>query len=212
MEELIRLIDFLTPYGTHSYVFMLGILLACGFGLPLPEDIVLISGGVLAARGVTHLGPTNIICLLGVLIGDASIFIIGRTLGAAVKSKWIFRHIFSPERDIKVKDVIHRYGAKVVFLARFMPGLRMPVYLTCGIFHIPFWKFLLLDGFASLISVPLWIYFGYLFGLNLEAMADKLAHIHQGMRIALYAFIGIAVIIIYIFRLRSKANSALKTT
>ena len=31
-----------------GYLFVFTILLACGFGFPLPEDVVLITGGVLA--------------------------------------------------------------------------------------------------------------------------------------------------------------------
>jgi membrane protein DedA with SNARE-associated domain len=42
------LLPIFTEYG---YVAVFLVLLACGFGLPLPEDITLVAGGVIAGLG-----------------------------------------------------------------------------------------------------------------------------------------------------------------
>lgn len=60
-----------------------------------------------------------------------------------------------------------RYSNWVLFVARFLPGLRSPIFLTAGMTRrIPFWRFLLLDGLAALISVPVWVYLGYFGAYN----------------------------------------------
>jgi membrane protein DedA with SNARE-associated domain len=180
MEKLHKFLDFLTPYGPHSYVVLFGALIACGFGLPLPEDVVLISGGILAARGITEFWMVVVVCMVGVLGGDSVVFLIGRHFGAAVKSKGFFRKIISEETDKRVLGIIQKYGDKVVFMARFMPGLRTPIFMTCGIYQVPFWKFLMLDGFAAIISVPLWVWVGHLFGSNLEELEKRIKQFKFG--------------------------------
>ena len=132
---------------------MLGILVLCGFGLPMPEDVVLVSAGILASHGVTHFPDVVVgVCLAGVLIGDGIVFTLGRTIGPAIKKWRIFQKIMPESRDQRVQHIIHKYGDKVIFMARFMPGLRTPIFLTCGTYHIKPWKFALFDGFAALIS------------------------------------------------------------
>jgi membrane protein DedA with SNARE-associated domain len=192
MRILLDLLAFLTPYGPHSYFVMFGILIACGFGLPMPEDVVLITGGILASHGVTQLWLVNIICLAGVVMGDGIIFFIGRTFGQQVKSKGVFRKIFTESRDESVRKVFHKYGDKVIFMARFMPGLRTPIFLTSGIYQVRPIKFFALDGVAALISVPLWIWIGFLFGKNLEELEIKIRQFKFGI----YGVLG-AIVLAY---------------
>lgn len=181
MRLLIDLLAFLTPYGNYSYYVMFGILIACGFGFPMPEDIVLISGGILASRGITDFWVVNAVCMAGVLLGDGTVFFLGRRFGPAIKSKGIFRKIVNDRIDQKVAHIMQRFGDKVIFMARFMPGLRTPIFMTCGIYQVKPWKFFLLDGLAAIISVPLWIYVGYFFGKNLETLEVRIKQFQYGI-------------------------------
>lgn len=181
MRLLIDLLAFLTPYGTYSYFVMFGILMACGFGLPMPEDIVLISGGILASHGVTQLWLVNVVCMAGVLIGDGTIFLLGRRFGPSIKQMGFFKKVFTESRDQAVRRVFDKYGDKVIFMGRFMPGLRTPIFLTAGTYQVKPWKFFLLDGFAAVISVPLWIWIGFFFGKNLEELEVKIHEFQFGI-------------------------------
>ncbi len=189
METLNRFLDFLIPYGFHSYYIMFAILLGCGLGFPMPEDIILISGGILASHGICDFVVVNIVCLAGVLIGDSFVFSLGHRLGNSIKSTWLYRKVFNEKRNETVQHVFNKYGDKVIFAARFMPGLRMPIFMTAGIYKVPAWKFFMLDGFAALISVPLWIYVGYLFGSNMEQLEIMIRKMQMGMYAVLFAVI-----------------------
>jgi membrane protein DedA with SNARE-associated domain len=202
MQLLIDLLTLLTPYGTYSYWVMFGILLACGFGLPMPEDIILISGGILSARGITNVTTVNLICMAGVLIGDGTIFFIGRKFGQSIKSHRFFRRIVSEKNDQRVAAIVKKYGDKVIFMARFMPGLRTPTFLTCGTYQVKPWKFFLFDGFAALISVPVWIHVGYLFGQNLEEL-EKLV---RKMQAGIYITLALVIIAFVLFKLIKKKS------
>lgn len=189
MKLLIDLLNFIQPYGTHSYFVILGVLLACGFGLPLPEDITLVTAGILASRNIIDFNMTVILCMFGVLLGDGIIFYMGSHYGTKLRGTKFFAMILPEHRDVKVKAIIQKYGDKVIFMARFMPGLRTPLFFVTGSYHVPFWKFLLLDGFAALISVPLWVYVGYLFGANLEQLEIVIKKAQFGIYAGLVALV-----------------------
>jgi membrane protein DedA with SNARE-associated domain len=71
-----------------------------------------------------------------------------------------------------VQEKFARYGNRLLFLARFLPGMRTAVYVTAGATHrVSFLRFFLLDGLAALISVPLWVYLGYAGANNREWLA-----------------------------------------
>ena len=189
MKLLIDLLHFIQPYGIYSYALILAVLLACGFGLPLPEDITLVTAGILAARDVIEFKMAVAVCMVGVLLGDGIIFVLGSRYGVKLRGSKFFSMILPEKRDAAVKAVIQKYGDKVIFMARFMPGLRTPLFFATGSYHVPFWKFLLLDGFAAIISVPLWVYVGYLFGANLEELEIVIKRAQVGIYVALGALI-----------------------
>jgi membrane protein DedA with SNARE-associated domain len=189
MKLLIDLLNFIQPYGTHSYFVILAVLLACGFGLPLPEDITLVTAGILASRNIIDFNITVVLCMFGVLLGDGIIFWLGSHYGTRLRKTKFFSVILPEKRDAAVKAIVQKYGDKVIFMARFMPGLRTPLFFATGSYHVPFWKFFLLDGFAALISVPLWVYVGYLFGSNLEHLEVVIKKAQTGIYASLAAII-----------------------
>lgn len=200
MALILQLLDFLLPYGMYAYGFMLGLLLACGFGFPMPEDVILVTSGMLASRHVVDLVMTNILCLVGVLVGDGTVFCIGYRLGPKLKQMKFYRSLMKNGREEKVDRWFKGYGDRVIFFARFTPGLRMPLFLTAGMYHVSFWKFLCLDGLAALISVPLWIWVGYFFGQNLELLEQKMTQFQLGI----YALLALVIIGFLVRYLRKK--------
>ncbi len=199
MRLIIDLLEFLMPYGHLAYTIMFSILLLCGFGLPIPEDIILVTAGILASHTVTNPWVTLGVCMAGVLIGDGIIYFMGFKAGERIKTLRLFKSLLKKDRDKKIQYWFSKYGDKVIFLARFMPGLRMPLFLTSGIYKVPAWKFFLLDGLAAIISVPLWVWLGFLFGSNLEMLEHKM---HQ-LKIGIFSVLGaliIAALIAWFFK------------
>jgi membrane protein DedA with SNARE-associated domain len=201
MKILIDLLNFIQPYGTYSYFVILAVLLACGFGLPLPEDITLVAAGILAARNIIDFNSAVALCMVGVLLGDGIVFGLGSRYGTRLRNTKFFSIIIPERRDAAVKAVLQKYGDKVIFMARFMPGLRTPIFFATGSYHVSFWKFLFLDGFAALISVPLWVYVGFLFGSNLEELEKVVRKAQFGIYTAL-AFLIVLFISAYFLKKR----------
>lgn len=187
MNVLDALLDFLLNfYGNGLYALIFGILLACGLGIPIPEDITLFCSGVLAYYGLIDVRTTIVICFLGVLLGDATVFWLGAHYGRKITKKWFFQKILPEERLNYVRDnLLKKHGNKIIFAARFMPGLRAPLYFSAGTLHVPFRVFLFYDGLAALVSVPLIIYVVYRFGGEVDSVIRKIKSIEQAVVVAI---------------------------
>lgn len=159
MDLLERLIAFFAEHG-YAAVFMA--LLLCGAGLPLPEDITLVAGGVISGLGFANAQVMVAVTVAGVLAGDAAMFLLGRHFGTHILQWKPIAWLMPPHRYAKVQDQFARYGNRMMFFARFLPGMRTAIYIAAGATHrVSFWRFLLLDGAATLVSVPIWVYVGY---------------------------------------------------
>ncbi|QEL56546.1 DedA family protein [Chromobacterium paludis] len=175
MDTLQILLDFFTGYG---YVAVFAVLLVCGFGVPIPEDITLVAGGVISGLGYTNVHYMFVVGMAGVLVGDGIMFLAGRIFGHKVLRFKPIARILTQERFQAVQEKFEKYGNWVLFVARFLPGLRSPIFITAGMTRrVPYWRFLLMDGFAALISVPVWVYLGYYGAANRDWL---MMMVHRG--------------------------------
>lgn len=196
MDILQFLIPIFTDYG---YVAVFLVLLICGFGVPIPEDVSLVAGGVISGLGYANVHNMVAVGMLGVLVGDSCMFLAGRYYGQRLLEHRYFARMMTPERYAAVQDKFERYGNRVLFVARFLPGLRAPIYLSAGMSRrVTYMRFLLLDGTAALISVPVWVYLGYYGASNHEWMLKWLGR-GQSL-ILLFSAIVIACVGIWYFR------------
>jgi len=177
-----KLVDFLlTFYGPTPYLFVFGILIACGLGVPLPEDVILFAAGLLSYYGVVDLSGIIALSFFGVLLGDSIIFFLGAHYGRRLTKKWIFHKLLPDDRLAAVRTKFHERGNKLIFAARFMPGLRAPIFFSAGTLHLPYRIFLFYDGLAALLSVPAIIGAVYYFGDEVDKVVRLIQRIEHGI-------------------------------
>lgn len=177
-----QILDFLTGFsGPWAYLAVFAVLLACGLGVPIPEDITLIAAGYLAYHGNAKVGAMIAVGMFGVLFGDGFIFWLGRRYGRALTRRWIFHKLLPDDRLELVRRQFEKRGDRILFAARFMPGLRAPVYFSAGTLHVPFRKFLIYDGSAALLSVPAIVWAAYHFGGEIDAVVETVRHVEYGI-------------------------------
>lgn len=159
------------------------VLLLCGLGLPIPEDVVLITAGVLGQIDGRSWIEVTALMYAGVLGGDSITFFAGRHVGGWVLTSHWFQRIFPPPKQAKVVDFFDRYGSMGLFIGRFLPGLRAPIFFTAGSMKVPFLKFLFFDGMAALISVPVFVWLGHWlwerFHDDIEQFNETLSQTHE---------------------------------
>jgi membrane protein DedA with SNARE-associated domain len=206
LERLVEMGGQSLQFG-YGFVFLA--LVLCGFGLPMPEDVILVAGGILAwrasplARSVEHAtlrsmpGDQGLVWMVfvglaGIICGDLIIFLAGRRYGVRVADFRPLRRIVSPEKLEKVEKLMRRRGDLMVVIARYVPGLRAPTYFTAGHARMPFLEFIALDGLAALVSAPVWVCLGFYFGSDLEAAA------HEAKKFGHFILLGVGVVILFL--------------
>ncbi len=199
-----KLIDQLSGLSsTTVYFTIVSVLFICGLGIPVPEDLTLISAGVLASLETITLPGAIISCFFGVLLGDALLFNLGRRYGKRAFQLPLINRIFTPDRVAAAEDRIKNNSKFICFIARFLPGLRAPVYLTAGVMGVKPTTFYLLDGAAALISVPVWVYGGWYFG---QALEDAMGFAKR-MQVFLLVFVGGFMAFYFLLKWRKKQQT-----
>ncbi len=152
-----------------GYVVLFGLLFACGLGLPLPEDIPLIIAGALIANGKMTWLIAGIAAWSGIIGGDVCLYFLSRKYGMQVtKAPLIGKHV-TKERIEWVEGLFARYGVGVVAICRLFAGVRGAMVIAAGAIRFNFFKFVIADGIAALISGGLFMLFGWWVGNKLTA-------------------------------------------
>lgn len=192
--------QFLTHF---SYLGILLVLLISGLGVPLPEDLPLLIAGVLCARGVASLELMLPMVFVAVVGADLMIYALGRRFGRHVPKMPMFRRFLDEAHLQKADRAFEKHGGKTLLVARFLPGVRTAVFFSAGTCRIPFWKMLVFDGGAAMVSVPALVMAGYFFSNNLEAVRDW-AHDSQ---LVLFAVVALAVAVYGFFHWRKHVRA-----
>ncbi|HAR79568.1 MAG TPA: DedA family protein [Succinivibrionaceae bacterium] len=202
------MLDFLVRFFTdYGYAAVFTCLLLCGFGLPVPEDITLVSGGVISGTGLANPHIMLAVGMAGVLVGDSTMYWGGRIFGYRIQRLRLFRKILSPRRFSQIQKKFKKYGLGLLFVARFLPGLRSPIFLVAGMSRrISFWAFILMDGFAASISVPVWIYMGHFFADNLDLLME---YVHDVQKM-IYLGLGLILLIVLVIYFKKKFHAKMQ--
>lgn len=189
------MVDQLIASSPYLGIFLT--LCLAGLGVPIPEEIPIVTAGVLAHQGVVHWWLALPICLAGVLAGDLALYGIGRHWGERALARPLVRRVLDPARRDRMETAYRTRGALIVFGARHVAGIRGAAFLTAGIVRLPLWKFLLADGAAAAYGVPLSFTLAYLFSAHVHQL---LAEIHRVERwlaalaiLAAAAWIGVTL-------------------
>jgi membrane protein DedA with SNARE-associated domain len=173
-----------------TYLGIFLVLFAAGLGVPIPEEAPVMAAGVLAHENVIRWWIALPVCLFGVLSGDIVLYWVGYHWGERILDWPMVRRVLSREREERLKAGYRRHGVKIVFTARHLIGLRAAAFLTAGIAHVPFWKFLVVDAVAALIGVPVGFGIAFLFTDQLQRVMADVQRFERWL--VLYALVALA--------------------
>ena len=162
-----------------TYAGLLVVLILCGMGLPIPEDAALLAGGFLVHRGIIQYPTTLAVALIGVVAGDNSLFFLGRRFGTGLVKYLVIGRPRSQRQIDWLKGFMERHGHRAILYARFVAGLRALVYLTAGSFGVNPLRFFMYDLAGAVISVPIVVTLGYLFGSQIEVVLEYIGGVEK---------------------------------
>ena len=192
------------------YTLIVLLMFASSFGLPLPEEVTLISAGLAGFMalhpdkypppepGLEGVNPYILatVCVTAVFLSDYLIYWLGWYISNHLNKypKWKERMQSKPFQ--RVQKWIHNYGTLAPCIFRFTPGLRFPGHMMCGAIGLPRWKFIAVDGTAALLTVPTQILLVSFYGEVILKYLSRMKFVVGG--------VAIAAFIIYYFYRRSQ--------
>lgn len=159
------------------------------------EDLTCIATGLLVAQGRIGLIPGSAACFIGILLGDVLLFLAGRALGRRAVRRIPLRWILTPGAVARASAWFRRSGAWVIFVSRFMPGLRLPTYFAAGVLKTRFLWFLFYFSLAGLVWTPTLVWLSSRLGIGAEVL---LARFQEH---ALWILLGLLVLAYLIVKL-----------
>lgn len=183
MQWFIAHLSTMSPLG--AYAWLAGILLLCGMGLPIPEDISLIAAGYFSWKGVLNAHTAFAICFAAVVTGDTAAFFMGRLFGRRILRSQLAQRYFTPRRQLRVRAYFRKFGSKVVLVGRFTPGLRFTIFFTAGTLHTRSSTFFIYDFAAAAFSVPVLVYSAWFFGGQIDWVVSVARSTEHGILVAI---------------------------
>ena len=159
-------------------------LLAGGVGLPVPEELALLSAGYWLVRGVdARLMVT--VAVAAVLTGDLIMYLAGRC-GMQLAGA----------RSSRLEAAFARRGPALLLVGRFVPGVRAALLVTAGAARVPLLRLIACDGTAALAGAAVWISVGV-------RLADKLERaraIVGQVRGVVFVVVAVAALLLVAYR------------
>lgn len=199
------MLDFVTQHV--SYLGIVMALVLAGLGLPIPEEVVVIVAGVASRHDVLNPWLAFAACLAGAIAGDCVMYSIGYHFGhkLAREHPW-YAGFLTVEREKKVERMLAQHGLKVFFVARFLVGLRSPIYLTAGILRIPLRKFLAVDATCATVVVGSFFGLSYVFAKHIHHWWEMIRQAEVAFTVTVVAAVVGVILWIY-FRERQRAKA-----
>ncbi len=161
MEEIIQFINLHIVWAPY---IIFGLLLFAGFSFPIPEDLMMFTSAVLAAKNPDHFLPLLAGVFAGAYFSDLIAYWLGRTFGPQLWNIQFFAKMVSRKNITTVGNFYEKYGVLTLIFGRFIPfGVRNALFITAGLGKMNFAKFALSDLFACTISTALFfsLYYNY---------------------------------------------------
>jgi membrane protein DedA with SNARE-associated domain len=153
-----------------GYAAILVIVLLGNAGVPAPEESVLVLGGYLAWHGRLRLPLVIIVGVVSASLGDNLGFWAGRHYG----QRAVARLPLPPARVARAQALIARYGARAVFAARFVPGLRTVAGPLAGAGGLAPHRFFAANLLGAICYVPWPVLAGYGVGYGVGDWLERL--------------------------------------
>jgi undecaprenyl-diphosphatase len=152
-----RIIEFFRTYldPPWGYLIVFGATFlenSVGAGVIVPgETLVIIGGFYSGSVGDLWLPGVATVAIVGAILGDNLGYWIGRRFGRGFLERHGRKLLITPERLASAEGYYRRHGGKTVFLGRFIPVVRSVGFITAGVSHMAWRRFIVYDVAGAVI-------------------------------------------------------------
>jgi membrane protein DedA with SNARE-associated domain len=165
------------------------------FGLPIPEEISLLTAGVIVANGHSNIPTGWIFGFLGVTMGDVIAWYFGRRVGL-VPTGFVGK-LIGEKQITEIEQFYRKWGDWAIVIARQVPGMRFPTFFFAGASAVSLGRFYLIDGLSALITVSVYFGLGYIFADDIGEIKGYVIYFvdYAGVLASIFLFTLISLII-----------------
>jgi membrane protein DedA with SNARE-associated domain len=186
--SLNRVLDWYAEYG--YWAVFVPVLLETA-GLPLPGETSLLLAGVASSTGRIDVYWAIVVGASAAIIGDNIGYAIGRFGGRRLVMR--LAGIGGIEKSLAAGEAyFERRGGITVFLARWLPGLRIFGAWIAGMVHMKWWKFALWNAAGGICWATTIVLLGHFFGKSIHVV-EKVLGVGGGVALVLVAVAGLVL-------------------
>lgn len=156
------------------------------------EDAAVLAGAFLATTGKIPWEFSFAICFIGVMAGNIVLYSVARYCGRSAVDRLIPEKLGARALLDRTEALFRRYGWLALVSCRFLPGSRLPTYLTAGLLRMHFWTFLLGSSLFALVWVILIFFVVGRVGAAAPELFKSLEH-NAELIVAGAVFVGLLV-------------------
>lgn len=175
-----------TGYGVLVLAFLGGTV-----GLPLPEEVILATGGYLSARGALSWPLVYGIGYVVIILLDVVLYEVGRRTGPQIEHSRLGRRL-DPVRVAAAHRFFERRGVFVVIASRFLMGTRAPTFLLAGALGMPRRTFIVAVALSGIFSVGIPLALGYFLADHIDGLTGLMGRMH------VWSGLGVLVMLILV--------------
>lgn len=142
--------------------------------IPIPSEITMPFSGFLASKGVLSVWPVILVGTIANLVGSYIAYYIGYFLEETVLLNLIKKYgkfILVTEHEYeRAHKWFTKYGDKIIFISRLLPGIRTVISLPAGMFEMDIKKFTIYTIVGCFIWSTFLTYVGYILGENWQSL------------------------------------------
>jgi membrane-associated protein len=160
LHNLTELVQWAGLFGLTAIIFSETGLLV---GVFLPGDSLLVTAGLLAARGYLNVYTLAPVLTVAAICGNSVGYFIGRTTGPRIfnRENSLF---FNKKHAIRAHEFYEKYGRKTIVLAQFMPIIRTFAPVVAGVGGMKFRTFITFNIIGAVFWIWSMVGIGYFLG------------------------------------------------
>jgi membrane protein DedA with SNARE-associated domain len=185
--------NFIAAYGLAA-VFILMVFESCGF--PFPSEVIMPTGGLLAATGHLQGG------LVAAIVAGAAANLVGSLIAYGVAARFGEPLLLGPGRYIGIRrhhleiadGWFRRWGLLAVLIGRVLPVVRTYISFPAGLARVDLARFSILTFVGALPWCAALALAGYVLGRNYERISGPVEKVAIGVAL----LVAVAVVVWYV--------------
>lgn len=150
--ELHELLSYIEQYGYTALFFCLWLGIV---GMPIPDEMIVMSGGFVSSVGILSVIPAFLLTYLGVVSGLSLGYLLGKVFGTKVLDKLMKRKgkVFAT-----ITKMIDKYGHYALVTSYFIPVVRHIIPYLVGMNNMSYRKYALYSYTTGFVWTLVYFY------------------------------------------------------